>query len=102
VLRIWLREQGGSPTSPLFPGRSGTHLTRGAIWRRVITHAAATAAEQCPSITTKNLTPHALRHTAAMRLLQAPTPVDTATIALWLHETLDSTNKYRGSVDDRR
>jgi integrase/recombinase XerD len=36
-----------------------------------------------------------LRHTAAMRLLRAPTPVDTATIALWLgHETLDSTNKY--------
>ena len=39
--------------------------------------------------------PHTLRHTAAMRLLRAPTPVDTATIALWLgHETLDSTNKY--------
>jgi hypothetical protein len=30
-----------------------------------------------------------------MRLLRAPTPVDTATIALWLgHETLDTTNKY--------
>jgi integrase len=40
-------------------------------------------------------TPYTLRHTAAMRLLRAPTPVDTATIALWLgHETLDSTNKY--------
>ena len=37
VLRIWLREQGGDPTSPLFPSRSGRHLTRGAIWRRVIT-----------------------------------------------------------------
>jgi integrase len=94
VLRTWLREQGGNPTSPLFPSRSGRHLTRGAIWRRVITHA-TTAAEQCPSITTKNITPHALRHTAAMRLLHAPTPIDTATIALWLgHETLDSTNKY--------
>jgi len=94
VLRIWLHEQGGSPTSPLFPTRSGRHLTRGAIWRRVTTHA-ATAAQRCPSIATKNITPHTLRHTAAMRLLHAPTPVDTATIALWLgHETLDTTNKY--------
>ena len=94
VLRVWLREQVGTPSTPLFPSRSGRHLTRGAIWRRVLRHA-ATAAEQCPSLAAKNITPHALRHTAAMRLLQAPTPVDTATIALWLgHETLDSTNKY--------
>ena len=94
VLRVWLRERDGNPSTPLFPSRSGRHLTRGAIWRRVLTHA-ATAAEQCPSLAAKNITPHALRHTAAMRLLQAPTPVDTATIALWLgHETLDSTNKY--------
>jgi len=94
VLRIWLGEQGSNPTSPLFPTRSGRHLTRGAIWRRVIAHA-ATARERCPSIATKNITPHTLRHSAAMRLLHAPTPVDTATIALWLgHETLDSTNKY--------
>ncbi len=43
----------------------------------------------------QNITPHTLRHTAAMRLLRAVPPVDTATIALWLgHETLDSTNKY--------
>jgi integrase/recombinase XerD len=94
VLRVWLRDHDGDPTSPLFPSRSGRHLTRGAIWRRVLKHA-ATAGERCPSLATKNITPHVLRHTAAMRLLHAPTPVDTATIALWLgHETLDSTNRY--------
>ncbi len=80
VLRVWLREREGTPTSPLLPSRSGRHLTRGAIWRRVLKHAAA-AGERCPSLAAKNITPHALRHTAAMRLLHAPTPVDTATIA---------------------
>lgn len=94
VLRVWLRERGGQPASPLFPSRSGQHLTRGAIWRLVVKHA-ATANDRCPSLAAKHITPHVLRHTAAMRMLHAPTPIDTATIALWLgHETLDSTNKY--------
>lgn len=94
VLRVWLRERGGQPASPLFPSRSGQHLTRGAIWRLVVKHA-ATASDRCPSLAAKHITPHVLRHTAAMRMLHAPTPIDTATIALWLgHETLDSTNKY--------
>ena len=94
ALQQWLLERGGQPTSPLFPNRSGQHLTRGAIWRLVVKHASA-ASERCPSLVTKNITPHTLRHTAAMRMLHAPTPIDIATIALWLgHETLDTTNKY--------
>ena len=94
VLHVWLRERGGLPASPVFPNRSGQHLTRGAIWRLVVKHA-ATASDRCPSLQTKNITPHTLRHTTAMRLLHAPTPIDIATIALWLgHETLDTTNKY--------
>jgi len=94
VLHVWLRERGGLPDRPLFPSRSGQHLTRGAIWRLVTKHAAA-ASERCHSLQAKNITPHTLRHTAAMRLLHAPTPIDIATIALWLgHETLDTTNKY--------
>ena len=94
VLRVWVHELAGQPASPLFPSRRGQQLTRGAIWRLVIKHT-TTARERCPSLETKTITPHVLRHTAAMRLLQAPTPVDVATIALWLgHETLDTTNKY--------
>jgi integrase/recombinase XerD len=94
VLRVWLRELGDDPAGPLFPSRNGGHLTRSAIWRLVVKHT-ATARERCPTLAAKNITPHVLRHTAAMRLLCSPTPVDTATIALWLgHETLDSTNKY--------
>jgi len=94
VLRVWLRELGSDPDSPLFPSRTGTHLTRAGIWRLVTKHATAARAE-CPPLAAKNITPHTLRHSAAMQLLSAPEPVDTATIALWLgHETLDTTNKY--------
>jgi site-specific recombinase XerD len=94
VLRVWLRELDGEPADPLFPNQAGGHLTRGAIWRLVVKHT-TTAREHCPALAGKNITPHVLRHTAAMQLLRPPNPVDTATIALWLgHETLDSTNKY--------
>ena len=83
-----------TPPARCSPADSGGHLTRGGIWRLVIKHT-DTARQRCPSLAGKNITPHVLRHTAAMRLLRAPEPVDTATIALWLgHETLDSTNKY--------
>jgi integrase/recombinase XerD len=74
VLRVWLQERAGQPASPLFPSRSGRHLTRGAIWRLVVKHA-ATARDHCPSLASKNITPHVLRHTAAMQLLHAPTPI---------------------------
>ena len=94
VLRVWLRELDGDPAGPLFPSRTGGHLTRNAIWRLVAKHT-TTARAQCPSLAAKTMTPHGLRHTAAMQLLAAPEPVDTAMIALWLgHETLDTTNKY--------
>jgi site-specific recombinase XerD len=94
ILQAWLRELDANPAGPLFPTRRGTQLTRGAIWRLVVKHV-ATARSRCPSLATKKITPHALRHTAAMRMLHAPTPIDTGTIALWLgHEDLDSTNKY--------
>ena len=60
-LQTRLRELGGDPTSPLFPTRRGTHLTRGAIWRLLGKHV-ATARSRCPSLATKNITPHGLRH----------------------------------------
>jgi integrase/recombinase XerD len=94
ALRLWLRELDSGPDGPLFPSRNGGHLTRAGIWRLVAKHA-TDARARCPSLAAKNITPHTLRHTAAMQLLSAPEPVDTATIALWLgHETLDTTNKY--------
>ena len=54
---------------------------------------ATTAAQHCPSIAAKHVTPHVLRHTAAMQLLQAG--VDISVIALWLgHESIQTTQIY--------
>jgi len=92
VLRAWLRELGGLPGEPLFPTRTGRRLTRGALERRITAHAVV-AAQRCPSMRDKTITPHVLRHTAAMALLHAG--VDIAVIALWLgHEDIRSTQMY--------
>jgi site-specific recombinase XerD len=89
---VWLVERGGSPTEPLFPTSTGKPLTRKALARRIAKHATH-AAERCPSLTAKTITPHVLRHTAAMRLLHAG--VDTTVIALWLgHEQVETTQMY--------
>lgn len=92
VLGGWLAERGGLPADPLFATRRGTPLGRDAFQRRVANYA-ATAARSCPSLQGKNITPHTLRHTAAMRLLHAG--VDTTVIALWLgHEAVATTQIY--------
>ena len=92
VLRSWLAERGGQQDQPLFPGRTGSRLSRDAIERRLAKHT-ATAAARCPSLNAKTVTAHTLRHTAAMRLLQSGT--DTLVIALWLgHEQADTTQIY--------
>ena len=92
VLRTWLAERDGQPDQPLFPTSTGTPLTRKALARRIAKHA-ANAGQRCQSLTAKTLTPHVLRHTAAMRLLHAD--VDTTVIALWLgHEQVETTQMY--------
>lgn len=92
VLQRWLTERAGLPADPLFPSRRGTPLSRDALERRVTKHA-ATAALSCPTMRDKKISPHVMRHAAAMRLLAAG--VDTAVIALWLgHETTATTQVY--------
>lgn len=92
ILRVWLEERGGHPADPAFSSRASRRLSNDAIQRRITKHT-ATAANSCPSLATKNVTPHTLRHTAAMALLHAG--VDTAVIALWLgHESPESTQIY--------
>ena len=92
VLREWLREAGTQPTCPIFPTRQGTRMSADAVQRLVAKHA-ATAALACPSIATKHVTPHTLRHTAAMALMKAG--VDTSVIALWLgHKSAVTTQIY--------
>ena len=92
LLRAWLRERGNHPDEPLFPTRTGRRLSDDAVERRVAIHTQR-AAQHCPSLASKNVTPHTLRHTAAMSLLHAG--VDTAVIALWLgHADTRSTQIY--------
>lgn len=76
----------------VFPAREGTRLSHDAVAARLKLHT-ATAAMTCPSLTGKNVTPHVLRHTAAMRLLTAG--IDSTIIALWLgHESIETTQIY--------
>ena len=92
TLRTWLQERAGSPSDPLFPTRNGGALTRDALARR-LTKYTADAATSCPSLRAKTITPHVLRHTAAMRLLHAG--IDTSVIALWLgHAEIQTTQIY--------
>lgn len=92
TLRDWLRERQGDPTDPLFPTSRGRPLSRDAVALLVAKHT-QTASQTCPTLAGKTVTPHVLRHTAAMRLLLAG--VDTSTIALWLgHEQVQTTQIY--------
>jgi integrase len=92
VLQTWLAERGGHPTGPIFPSRRGGPLSRDAV-ERLLTRHATSAAHHCPSLRTKTLSPHVLRHTAAMQLRAAG--VDISVIALWLgHEGIETTQIY--------
>ena len=92
VLREWTRERAGQPDQPLFPTSRGRPLSRDAIALLVTKHASV-ASRSCPTLKTKKVSPHTLRHTAAMNLLHAG--VDSTVIALWLgHESIEATQIY--------
>lgn len=91
-LRRWLTQIDQSPTAPVFPSRDGGPLTRSGIEQRLrVTLTRAQAG--CPSLAGRRISPHTLRHTTAMHLLQAG--VDITVIALWLgHEDTATTHTY--------
>jgi site-specific recombinase XerD len=92
ALRAWLSERHGQDGDPLFCSRRGSPLSRDAVERLVSKHTAL-AARSCPALQAKKISPHVLRHTAAMSLLQAG--IDIAVIALWLgHESIATTHAY--------
>lgn len=92
ILKAWLTERSGTSTDPLFPTARGRRMSRDAIERR-LAHHLTLAVATCPSIGTKRVSMHTLRHTCAMRLLLAGN--DITVIALWLgHEQIATTNIY--------
>lgn len=91
-LRDWLTQISTGPGTALFPNRAGTPMTRSGIRDR-LNRAVATATQTCPSLRGQHVTPHTLRHTTAMHLLQSGTGL--ASIALWLgHENPATTHHY--------
>lgn len=92
VIKRWITERGGLPTEPAFPSRRDTLLSRDAI-ERLVTKYAALATTACASLGKKRVSPHVLRHTTAVSLLQAGN--DRSVIALWLgHESIETTQMY--------
>jgi integrase/recombinase XerD len=91
-LRTWLAQISTAPDTAVFPNRAGKPMTRSGIRDR-LDRAVTTATHTCPSLATQHVTPHTMRHTTAMHLLQSGT--DLATIALWMgHESPATTHQY--------
>jgi len=92
AIEAWLNERRGGPDQPLFPSMRGEALSRDALEYLVRKHCEK-AARSCPSLAGKRVSPHTLRHSTAMELLQ--NGVDQSVIALWLgHESVETTQIY--------
>ena len=94
TLRAWLHTTGSGPDTPTFPNRDGKPMTRSGVRDR-LDRAVTTAAQTCPSLATRtsHVSPHTIRHTTAMHLLQSGT--DLSVIALWLgHSSPAITYQY--------
>ncbi|VGO13403.1 Tyrosine recombinase XerD [Pontiella desulfatans] len=92
VMKNWLRRYGGTEDGPLFPTIRGGKLSRDALEHLVRKHT-LTASKTCPSLATKRVSPHVLRHSTAMELLHHG--VDQTVISLWLgHESVETTRIY--------
>ncbi len=78
--------------TPLFVNSEGERITRFGV-RYVVRHRISTAAKDCPSLLTRKVSPHTLRHTTAMHLLQSG--VDLNMIRSWLgHASIETTHGY--------
>jgi len=92
ALRHWLCERRGRPADALFPNARGQGLSRDGV-AYILSQHVTTARARCKSLKAKRVSPHVLRHTTAMDLLQHG--VDRSVIALWLgHESMETTQVY--------
>lgn len=92
TLRAWLNEPARHGADALFPNLHGGRLSADSVQSLLGKHVRV-ASKNCPSLASKRVSPHVLRHSAAMELLQAG--VDCSVIALWLgHESIETTQIY--------
>jgi len=92
VLQAWFDELGDRADPVAFPSARGWSLSREGV-DYILQKAVQKAASVCPSLSTKRITPHVMRHATALHLLQSG--VDIAVIALWLgHESIETTHGY--------
>jgi site-specific recombinase XerD len=92
ALQAWLKEPLRKGGNALFPNVHGGRLSADSVQSLLAKHVQV-ASENCPSLKSKRVSPHVLRHSAAMELLQAG--VDCSVIALWLgHESIETTQTY--------
>jgi site-specific recombinase XerD len=92
LLGAWLERVNRDPNAPLFPNRYGRALSRSGVEQR-LRAAVAIAQKRCPALRDRRVSPHTVRHTTAMHLLQSG--VDLSVIALWLgHESPATTHRY--------
>jgi integrase/recombinase XerD len=92
ALRTWSKECNALPDTVVFPNARGGSLSSDGVQYIVAKHASK-AAKACPALKQKRVSPHVLRHSTAMHLLQHG--VDRSVIALWLgHESPETTQIY--------
>jgi integrase/recombinase XerD len=92
ALQAWLKESIQKGATVLFPNVHGGRLSADSVQSLLAKHVHV-ASESCASLKSKQVSPHVLRHSAAMELLQAG--VDCSVIALWLgHESIETTQTY--------
>ena len=91
-LRAWMSTLPIEPTQPLLPNRFGQMMSRSGVEER-LQRAVTAAAAACPALRERKVSPHVVRHSTAMALLQSG--VDLAVIALWLgHDDVSTTHHY--------
>ncbi len=92
ALHAWMKRISVEPTTPLFPNRLGVPLNRSGVRQR-LDNAVQIATITCPSLLHRKISPHTIRHTTALHLLQSG--VALSVIALWLgHEQIGTTHHY--------